>query len=165
MRFPSRYAVCAATFAVLGVVPFPKLGTNQNPSDDECAQTAHLEVYSNAVFVQEAGDVVGYELAFQQRKGDSVGALLFLYEGVPTKEGVSMTGHISGKELTMKGNWVLHLAEEPSKKEIVETRSVEISGTLDSKRFRGTITISGQTESVTLKSVSNIWLCNGSRSR
>jgi hypothetical protein len=109
--------------------------------------------------VEEAGDVVGYELVFQQRDGNAMTALLYVYEGVPNEDGIRVSGQISGKNVTMEGNWVLHLIEEPSKKEVVETRPVEISGTLDSKRFRGTIKISGVATSVTLKRVDHIWMC------
>jgi hypothetical protein len=150
MKLRIGYSVRMIAVAMIGFVPFG-LGANQNTPDDECAQTAHMQIYSNAVFVEEAGDVVGYELAFQQRKGNSIEALLFDYQAVPTKEGMSISCRISGKELTMQGNWVVHLIEEPSKNEILETRPVEISGTLNSKHFRGTITISGQAEPVTLK--------------
>lgn len=130
-----------------------------NTSEDVCAKTAHLRTYSNAVFVEEAGDVVGYELVFQRSNGSFVSALLYVYEGVPTKDGISVSGQLSSGKVAMQGNWVVHAIEEPSKKQVVETHAVEISGNLDSKRFRGTITISGSAESLTLKRVEHIWLC------
>lgn len=130
-----------------------------NTSEDVCAKTAHLRTYSNAVFVEEAGDVVGYELVFQRSNGSFVSALLYVYEGVPTKDGISVSGQLSSGKVAMQGNWVVHAIEGPSKKQVVETHAVEISGNLDSKRFRGTITISGSAESLTLKRVEHIWLC------
>jgi hypothetical protein len=145
--------------AVLSLVPFLGFGASQNTATDECAQTAHLQIYSNAVFVEEAGDVVGYELAFQEHNRKSARALLYVYEGVPNEDGISVSGQISGTKLTMAGDWVLHSIEQPSKKEMVETRPVEISGTLDSNRFRGTIKISGHATSVKLKRVGHIWMC------
>jgi hypothetical protein len=157
---PGRYTVRVLAVAMICSTAFIGLDANQSTSDDECARTARLQIYSNAAFVEEAGDVVGYELAFQQRKRNSLGALFYIDHGVPNEDGQSVSGKISGKELTMKGNWVLHLIEEPSKKRVVEAQPVEISGTLDSKRFRGTITISGQTESVTLNRKDRIWMCS-----
>ena len=158
MRLCNRHTPLVMV-ALLSLVPFLGFGASQNTSPDECAKTAHLQIYSNAVFVEEAGDVVGYELVFQERNRKSAEALLYVYEGVPNEDGISVSGQISGTKLTMAGNWVQHLIEEPSKREIVETRPVEVSGTLDSNRFRGTIKISGLATSVTLKRVGHIWMC------
>jgi hypothetical protein len=157
MRFRSIFLVAILT--LISLVRFVAPVASQKTSEDECGRTARLQTYSNAVFVEEAGDVVGYELVFQQRDGNAMTALLYVYEGVPNEDGIRVSGQISGKNVTMEGNWVLHLIEEPSKKEVVETRPVEISGTLDSKRFRGTIKISGVATSVTLKRVDHIWMC------
>jgi hypothetical protein len=128
-------------------------------SGDVCAKSAHLRTYSNAIFVEEAGDVVGYELVFQASNSNSGSALLYVYEGEPNDDGISVSGQISAGKIAMKGNWVQHLIEEPTKKQVVQTYPVEISGTLNSKRFRGNITISGSVESLTLKRVEYIWLC------
>lgn len=157
MTFRSIFLVAILT--LMSLVWFVVPVATQETSEDECARTAHLQTYSNAVFVEEAGDVVGHELVFQQRDGNSMTALLYVYEGVPNKDGIRVSGQTSGRELKMKGNWVLHLIEEPSKKEVVETYPVEISGTLDSKRFRGTIKISAVATPVTLKRVDHIWMC------
>jgi hypothetical protein len=159
MRFHNRYAVRIATVALIGLVPFVGLGAYQDTSQDECARTAHLQIYSNAVFVEEAGDIVGYELVFQQRSRNSAKALLYIYEGVQIEDGISISGQISDRKLTMEGDWVRHLVEEPSKKEIVETHRVEVSGTLDSNRFQGTLKISGVATPVTLKRLGQIWRC------
>lgn len=128
-------------------------------SEDVCAKSAHLRTYSNANYVEEAGDVVGYELVFQRSNSNSASAVLYVYEGAPNEDGISVSGQISAGKVAMKGNWVQHLIEEPAKKQGVETYPVEISGSLDSKRFRGNITISGSTESLTLRRVEYIWLC------
>ena len=132
---------------------------SQHTSGDECSRIANLSTYSNAVYVEEAGDVVGYELVVQQNDGHSISALLYVYEGVPNEDGISVSGQISDKGLTMKGTWVLHLIEHPSGKEVVETQPIEVTGTLGSKRFNGTITISGNPETVVLKRADHIWLC------
>jgi hypothetical protein len=142
MRFRSAVRVTVA--ALIGLLPAVGFGGNLNASQDECGRIAHWQTYSNALHVEEAGDVIGYEMAFQQRDGTSIGALLYVYEGTPNEDGISISGQISGGKLKMKGNWIEHLTEYPSKKEIVETDPVEVSGTLDSKRFRGIIKISDQ---------------------
>ncbi|HEV2101676.1 MAG TPA: hypothetical protein VGR58_02755 [Candidatus Acidoferrum sp.] len=120
-----------------------------------------MQVYSNAFFSEEAGDVVGYELALQKLNGDAIDARLYIYQGEPNKDGISMSGQISGGKLTIKGNWVQHSIEFPSKKEIVETQLVGVDGTLNSTQFRGTIRVEGLVApiKVGLKRVDHIWLC------
>ena len=154
-----RSIFCVVTVTLVGLVPFIAPRASQSASEDECARTASSQVYSNAVFVEEAGDVVGFELAFQQRDGHSVKALLYDCEGAPNEESISVSGQVSRRKVTMEGNWIQHLIEEPSKKEIVETHPVQVSGTLDPKRFRGTIKISGVATPVTMKRVDQIWTC------
>jgi hypothetical protein len=134
-----------------------------NASEDECERTTRMRVYSNASFIKESGDVVGYELAVQRREGTSIDALLYFYEGVPNKHGISVSGHISGGKLAIEGDWVEHLIEQPSDTEIVETHHVTLNGTLDSTWLRGTITIAGLVTpiKVRLKHVSHIWMCGG----
>lgn len=147
---------------LIGLVPAVIPGENLNASEDECARTAHSEIYSNAAFIEEAGDVVGFELAVRRsHHSSSVSALLYDYEGVPNEDGISLSGQILGRKLTMEGNWVRHLIEEPSKKEIVETRLVKLDGTIDSTGFRGTIKIENVDKpmSVRLKRVDHIWMC------
>jgi hypothetical protein len=129
--------------------------------EDDCTQTANMQIYSNAfVTKDEAGDLVGYELALRQASDSTVEALLFVYEG-GAADGVNLPGRVSGKKLTVEGSWVEHLTEYPSKKEIVQTHLVKIDGNLDSKWFRGTITIGDMFESrmVRLKRVNHIWVC------
>ncbi|HEY3768009.1 MAG TPA: hypothetical protein VGN44_04980 [Candidatus Angelobacter sp.] len=127
----------------------------------ECGRTAPMQIYSGASFFEETGDVVGYELALHQRSGSTVDAFLFVYEGAANDEGIPISGHLLGKKLTMQGEWVEHLVEYPSKKEIVERHHIKIDGTLNSSVFRGKITIEGlETPSILrLKRVSQIWLC------
>jgi hypothetical protein len=108
--------------ALLAMVLSVTLGGTLDASEDECERTAQMRVYSNASFIEEAGDVVGYELAVQRREGTSIDALLYFYEGVPNKDGISVSGHIAGGKLAMEGDW-----EQPSKKEIVETHHVTTS--------------------------------------
>jgi hypothetical protein len=129
---------------LIGLVPAVIPGENLNASEEE------------------AGDVVGFELAVRRsHHSSSVSALLYDYEGVPNEDGISLSGQILGRKLTMEGNWVRHLIEEPSKKEIVETRLVKLDGTIDSTGFRGTIKIENVDKpmSVRLKRVDHIWMC------
>jgi hypothetical protein len=128
---------------------------------DECGRTAGMQVYSSVFVHEETGDLLGYDLALN-RKGDStVDALLYVYEGGLSDEGVPLSGQISKNRLSVQGTWVEHLIEYPSKKEIVQTHSVKIVGTLDSTAFRGELTIEGmgEREHVQLKRVKRIWSC------
>jgi hypothetical protein len=128
--------------------------------EDECTRTANMRVYSNAFLSEETGDLVGYELALKQAGDSTVEASLFVYEGAPD-EGIRLPGRISGKNLTVEGNWLERQVEYPSKKEVVVTHAVEIDGTLDSDWFRGTIKIGGLVTPgrVRLKRVDRIWVC------
>jgi hypothetical protein len=109
--------------------------------------------------------VSGFELAVKKISDTTVDALLYVYEGAPNNNGIHLQGRISGKKLTIEGNWDEHLVEYPSKNEIVQSHFVTIDGALDSASFRGEITIKdmspGQSEdkAVRLKRVGHIWLC------
>jgi len=133
----------------------------QGTAVDECSRTAQMQIYSNAYISKETGDVVGYELAIKQHDDSTVDALLYVYEGAPNDDGIPLSGRISGKNLTIQGNWVEHLVEYPSKKEIVQTHFVKIGGTLDSALFRGKVEIEGNAypgES-RLKRLEQVWVC------
>jgi hypothetical protein len=159
MRFRSTAKV--ALVMLLGMIPLAGLGGNPNPPEDECARTAHLQTYSDAVFSEETGDVVGFELVIQRNSGGSIAALLYDYEGVPNEDGISIAGQISGRKLTMEGTWTEHLIEEPTKRQIVETHIVRVDGALNSSTFRGTIKIQGLGTpiGVRMKRVNLIWMC------
>src|SRR5262249_28051503 len=122
-----------------------------------------MSIYSNAEYIEEAGDVVGYEMAIQHGKGAIVSARLYVYEGMPNEDGIPLSGQIAHGKLTLEGNREEHLIEQPSNKEIVETQHVIVSGTLDSNRFRGTIRIADLETpiQVRLKRVVHIWTCGG----
>jgi len=158
MRARSAVRVTVAT--LIGLLPLVSLGGNLNASEDECDRIAHWRTYSNATYVEEAGDVVGYEMALQPRNGTSISARVYIYEGVP-EEGISVSGQLVGRKLTMEGHWVQHLIEHPSKKQIVHTQLVRIDGTLDPAQFRGTIEIEGDAKptKVRLSHVDHIWTC------
>jgi len=128
---------------------------------DECSKTAQMHIYSNAFAHQETGDVLGYELALSPHNDSTVDALFFVYEGAPNDEAIPLSGHLSGKHLSVQGNWVEHLIEHPSKKEIIQTHSVQIDGVLDTASFKGDVKIEGMGErdSVRLRRVKKIWLC------
>ena len=139
------------------------LGGALNASEDECGRTTRMRVYSNAFFHQEAGDVVGYELAVQRNGDTSATALLYVYEGEPNEDGIYISGHIDGQKLTMEGDWVKHLIEMPAKKEVIETDHVAVHGTLESNWFRGTIKVGNLSTPirVNLKRINHIWMCRG----
>jgi hypothetical protein len=141
--------------ALLSILSPIRLGA----SDDECARTSKMRIYSDAFVAKESGDLDGYELALEVR-GSAVDTLLFLYEG-STADGISLPGHLSGKTLSIEGDWVEHLIEYPSKKETLQTHHVKISGTLEQGWFQGKIEIEGITEPqmLRLKRVNRIWVC------
>jgi hypothetical protein len=135
---------------------------SQAASSDKCAQTGHMQVYSNAYLSEETGDVVGFELASQRHDNSAVDALLYVYEGAPNLEGIPLTGHVVGEKLTIEGTWTEHLVEYPSKKEIVQAHLVKIVGTLNSGSFGGRIQIEGMAsngEESRLKRLGQVWLC------
>jgi hypothetical protein len=159
MRFRNTARIALA--ALICIIPSVSLRGNSSAPDDECVRTTYLQTYSNAVFSEETGDVVGYELAIQKLNGGAIEALLYDYEGVPNEEGIGVSGRISGKRLTMEGKWVRHVIEQPTEKEVVETRLVEVNGMLNSSEFRGTIKIQDLAKpiGVRMKRVDHIWMC------
>jgi hypothetical protein len=128
---------------------------------DECSRTAKMQIYSSAFIHEETGDVLGYELAVTSHDDSTVDALFYVYEGAPNGEAIPLSGHLTGKRLSIQGNWVEHLVEYPSKKKIIETHFVKIDGTLDSTWFRGHLAIEGTVEQglIRLKHVKKVWLC------
>ena len=130
---------------------------------DECSRTAKMQIYSSAFVHAETGDILGYELAVTPHDDSTVDALFYVYEGAPNDEAIPLSGHLANKNLSVQGNWVEHLVEYPSKKEIIETHVVKIDGTLDSTSFRGDLTIKGIVEqrSIRLEHVKKVWLCKG----
>jgi hypothetical protein len=130
-------------------------------ASDDCSLAAGSTIYSNAYLHKETEDVLGYELAIKQHDTSTVEAFLYIYEGAPNKEAIPLTGQLINGQLNIRGNWVEHLIEYPSKKETVQTHAVEIIGTLKPASFRGDFTIEGfeKKESVNLKRVDGIWLC------
>ena len=128
---------------------------------EDCSRTSAMEIYSNAFVQKETGDVLGYELPVNRRPGLVVEAFLYVYEGAPNKDGIPVHGQTSGSSVSLRGNWIEHLTEMPSKKKIVETHLVRIDGVIDSSSFKGQLTIEGLggPESVRLKRVKRIWLC------
>lgn len=128
---------------------------------DECVRTAEMQVYSSVVVHKETSDVLGYDLAVKRDGDSNVDALLYVYEGGESDDGIPLSGQISNDGMSIQGTWVEHLTEYPSKKEIVQERFVEIVGKLDSTIFRGELTIEGMVDQqqVRLKRVKRIWSC------
>lgn len=128
---------------------------------DQCSRTDRMQIYSNAYVHPETGDILGYELAVSRDSGSKVDAFFYTYEGAPNDEAIPLSGHLSGKHLTVQGTWVEHLVEHPAKKQIIHTHVITIDGALDPAFFRGHITIEGMVERdrVRLRRVKKIWLC------
>lgn len=125
----------------------------------ECTQTSGMRIYSNATYVEETGDVIGIELALAVRPDNAVSALLYDYEGVPTKEGVPLPGRAAGTTISIDGIWVQRM-ESSSGKEVVHRVPVKLSGTFDEMNFVGTVQINGGSlKALRLRRVDAIWLC------
>lgn len=143
--------------ALLFVVTLPAVA--QQHAEHECAQTAGMRIYSNATYVEEAGDVIGIELAFSVRQDNSINALLYDYEGTPTTDGAPLRGSAEGTDVSVDGIWVQHL-KDSSGKEIVQTTPVKLRGTVDETNFVGTVQINGgRLDDLRLLRVDAIWLC------
>ncbi|MFZ0731241.1 MAG: hypothetical protein WAM79_02835 [Candidatus Sulfotelmatobacter sp.] len=147
--------------ALLLVVSPPNI-FGQSSLPDECSQTAQMDVYSDAQVSKVTGDLSGFDLALDRPSVSQRKALLFVYEGGGS-EGIPLSVTVDGDNLVIEGTWVEHLTEYPSKKDIVQTHRVRITGKLTPKILRGTISIEGleivNPESMQLKRVQKIWVC------
>ena len=141
------WTIGTAFFLFLPFRPLPA----QDALPQECGWTRHAQIYSSAHYVEEAGDVVGQELAVWLREDKSIEAGLYDYEGAPNTDGIRLTGKISGAKLNLQGDWVQHLSERPSHQATVQTAHVQVTGTLDNRLLRGKIRISGVTTRLTMK--------------
>jgi len=150
---------CPLYFVLFVLSLFPST-FGQDAWKGECARTADLKIYSGAFTAEQTGDIEGYELAIDERKGSTVTAFLYVYEGGGS-EGIKLPGHIAGNKLLIQGKWVEHLTEYPSKKEIVQTRFVRLGGTITPFVIRGKLTIEGmrKNQAIELKRAKHIWMC------
>lgn len=153
----------AATFASFLLVISTRNTFGQSGPSDECALTAQMDIYSNAQVSKVTGDVSGFELALDKPEVSQRQALLFVYEGAANTDGIPLTATMDGNNWTIEGTWVEHLTEYPSKKDIVQKHFVRITGALNPKVFRGTISIEGlqivNPERMLLKRGKQIWVC------
>jgi len=125
----------------------------------ECDRTASMRVYSNAWVDKETGDLNGFELAIKNIDDSTIEALLYVYEGAPA-EGIPLPGRISNERVEIKGDWIEHLIEYPSKKEITQTHFVKIEGALRLASFRGKIHIQSFDDlDVKLRRAKHTWMC------
>ena len=156
-------ATSARLTVLLALVGFSSTPANaQKPgASDECARTSGMQVYSNVSIHRETGDLLGYELAVKRNADSSVDALLYVYEGGGSDDGIPLSGQVVNKRLTVQGAWVEHLIEYPSKRTIVEKHFVKIVGDLGPAALSGELTIEGmnEREAVRLKHVKRIWSC------
>jgi hypothetical protein len=153
---------------LVAVVVSPRNSFGQSRVPDECARTAQMEIYSDAQVSRVTGDLSGFDLALDKPNGPQRKALLFVYEGGGS-EGIPLPVTANGDNLVIEGTWVEHLTEYPSKKDIVQTHGVRITGKITPTSFRGTISIEGleimNPDSMLLKRVKQIWACKTHSSR
>jgi hypothetical protein len=161
----AKIAFCLA--ALLLVASPPKI-FGQTKVPDDCSRTAEMDIYSDAQVSKVTGDLSGFDLALDKPNVSPRKALLFVYEGGGS-EGIPLSATAHDDELVIEGTWVEHLTEYPSKKDVVETHRVKITGKLTPKALRGTISIEGleivNPDSMVLKKVKQIWSCKTHSSR
>ncbi|HXM22856.1 MAG TPA: hypothetical protein VN948_16475 [Terriglobales bacterium] len=126
---------------------------------DECPQAGTYRFFSNAFLSEETGDVGGFELALTATKGHGYDALLYVYEGVANKDGISLEGDRERSGISLHGDWREELVEYPSKRHIMQTRPVKVDGKMSEKDFRGKVQIGSDSRHVSLHRVTQIWLC------
>ena len=126
---------------------------------DECPKAATHKFFSNAFLSEETGDVGGFELALTATKGHGYEALLYVYEGVSNKDGISLVGDGDRSGISLRGDWREELVEYPSKRRITQTRPVKLDGKVSEDDFRGKVQIGSDSRQISLHRVSQIWLC------
>jgi hypothetical protein len=119
--------ITAFLAALLVVSPPNSFGQIKLP--DECSQTAQMDIYSDAQVSKVTGDLSGFDLALDRPSTSRRTALLFVYEGAGS-EGISLPVKVDSDNLIIEGTWVEHLTEYPSKKDIVQTHRVRVTGKL-----------------------------------
>jgi len=134
------------------------MALSQDRRETSCTTDPGTKIYSNVKYVEEAGDVIGLELALGPIISKKVDVLLYVYEGTPTTKGMRLTGLVRGKTLVIDDTSSEHLVGS-SGKDIVYELPVKISGTWDEKQFAGTVQINrGDPKAVELRRVEAIWL-------
>lgn len=153
--------------ALLLVVSPPNIFGRSGMPDD-CPRTAQMDIYSDAQVSSVTGDLSGFDLALDKPNESQRKALLFVYEGGGS-EGIPLSVTAHDNNLVIEGTWVEHLTEYPSKKDVVQTHRVKITGKVTPKTFRGAISIEGleiiNSESLLLKRVKQIWDCKAHSSQ
>jgi hypothetical protein len=163
MRYGMRTMRNAGLLSALLLVFSSNSSLGQSGTNPECAQTAQMDIYSDARVSSETGDLSGFEVALDKNSnGPQRKALLFVYEGSDS-EGIPLTATINGEHLVIEGTWVERLTEYPSKKEVVHNHLVKLAATLTPKMLRGTISIDGleitNPDKMRLKRARQIWVC------
>jgi len=132
---------------------------SQSRREKDCNTDPETKIYSDAKYVEEAGDVIGLELALKPSTGEGINALLYIYEGAPTMKGISLRAILKGKTLVIDETSSEH-SFDSSGKDVVHELPIKISGTLEESEFAGSVQINGgNPETVVLRRVPAIWLC------
>lgn len=160
-----QVAIAVLVFTALVLVSRNAYG--QKGLTEACSETARMEIYSDAWFSNETGDVNGFELALEPPSGERRKAMLYVYEGAANTEGIPLALTAAGKNVVIQGTWVEHLIEYPSKREIVQKHFVRITATMTPDLLRGDLSIEGMVKPtrISLKKVKRIWLCTQQRSQ
>jgi hypothetical protein len=125
---------------------------------NRCSGTANSEVYSDARYIEEAGDVIGLELAIA---ADGKSVLLYDYQGA-LSDPVVLPAIYSAGELTVSAGYTRDLIEEPSEKHVIEKHHVELRAHVTPVLLAGTFkTDNLRTEHIRLRKVPFVWGCKG----
>ena len=76
---------------------------DENVTRKQCAQIRPMKVYSDATYIEEAGDVTGYELALAPGSALGITGRLYIYEGTPNLDGIPISGMLKDKQLHLMG--------------------------------------------------------------
>ena len=125
---------------------------------DRCRGVVNQNVYSNAKYFEEAGDVGGLEISIAP---DGHRILLFDYEG-SLADPISLPAMYAKGALKVSADYTLNLTEYPTKKPVSEKHHVEVKARVTKSVLAGTIRFdSNPAEHVRLRRVPYVWGCKG----
>ena len=125
---------------------------------DRCRDVVNQNVYSNAKYFEEAGDVGGLEISIAPGRKS---ILLFDYEG-SLADPITLPATYDKGALKVSADYTLDLTEYPSKKPTSQKHHVEVKAHVTKSALVGTVRFdSNPAERVRLRRVPYVWGCKG----